>query len=80
MLAALWPREDAQSLDSDRDSSSTALACRERDGAGRCALARTDDLLDLLPHGVQADPQRLQRQRPYAVTIVDEAEQGVLGR
>src|ERR1043165_8991771 len=34
---------------------------RERDVPRRRLLALADDLLDLLPHGVQADPQRLKR-------------------
>ena len=52
---------------------------RERDVPGRRVLALADDLLDLLPQGIQADPQRLQRLRPDAVALADEAEQDVLG-
>jgi len=42
-------------------------------------LALADDLLDLLPHGVQADTQRLQRLGRYTLALMDEAEQEVLG-
>jgi hypothetical protein len=52
---------------------------RERDVPGRRLLALADDLLDLLPHGVKADPQRLQRLGRYPFALVDEAEQDVLG-
>src|SRR5205085_12417548 len=52
---------------------------RERDVPGGRLLALADDLLDLLPHGVQADAQRLQRLGRYTFTLVDEAEQDVLG-
>ena len=45
----------------------------------RLLLAAADDLLDLLPDRVQADPQRLQRLSRYTFTLVDEAEQDVLG-
>jgi len=46
---------------------------------GRRVLALADDLLHLLPHGIQADPQGLQRLRPGAFALADEAEQDVLG-
>ena len=46
---------------------------------GRRLLALADDLLDLLPHRVQADPQRLQRPGRDAVALADQAEQDVLG-
>src|SRR2546429_2942619 len=46
---------------------------------GRRLLALADDLLDLLPPGVQADAQRLQRLGRYTFALVDEAEQDVLG-
>src|ERR1051326_5885663 len=46
---------------------------------GRRLLALADDLLDLLPDRVQADPQRLQRLGRYTFTLMDEAEQDVLG-
>ena len=52
---------------------------RERDVPGGCLLALTDDLLDLLPHRVQADPQRPQRLGRDTFALVDEAEQDVLG-
>ena len=45
----------------------------------RRLLAPADDLLDLLPHRVQADPERLQRPGRVAVALADEAEQDVLG-
>src|SRR5438270_13983620 len=45
----------------------------------RCLLHLADDLLDLLTHGVQADPQRLKRLRRYTLALMDEAEQDVLG-
>ena len=47
------------------------------DSTDPAALA--DDLLDLVPHGIQADPQRLQRLRPDTFALADEAEQDVLG-
>ena len=46
---------------------------------GRRLLALADDLLDLLPHGVQADAQRLERLGRYTFALMDEAEQDVLG-
>jgi predicted metal-dependent phosphoesterase TrpH len=52
---------------------------RDRDVPGRRLLAPADDLLDLLPHGVQADAQRLQRLGRHPLALVDEAEQDVLG-
>ena len=52
---------------------------RERDVPGRRLLALADDLLDLLPHGVQADPQRLEGLGCDALALVDKAEQDVLG-
>jgi fatty-acyl-CoA synthase len=52
---------------------------RERDVPGRRLLAPADDLLDLLPHGIQADLQRLQRPGRDTFALVDEAEQEVLG-
>jgi len=52
---------------------------RERDVPGWRLLAPADDLLDLLPHGVQADAQRLERLGCYTVALADEAEQDVLG-
>jgi hypothetical protein len=38
-----------------------------------------DDLFHLLPHGLQADPQRLQGPGGDALTLADQAEQDVLG-
>ena len=52
---------------------------RERDVPGRRLLALADDLLDLLPHGIQADPQRLERLGRYTFALMDEAKQDVLG-
>jgi hypothetical protein len=52
---------------------------RERDVPRRRRLALADDLLDLLPYRVQADPQRLQGLGRYTFTLMDEAEQDVLG-
>jgi hypothetical protein len=42
-------------------------------------MALADDLLDLLPHRLQADPQRLQGPGRDAFTLVDQAQQDVLG-
>jgi hypothetical protein len=50
----------------------------EGDVPGRRLLSLADDLLDLLPHGLQADPQRLQRLGGYALALVDQAKQDVL--
>jgi transposase len=41
--------------------------------------APADDLLHLLPHRLQADPQRLQRPGGHALALVDQAQQDVLG-
>ena len=46
------------------------------DGAG---AAVTDDLLDLRAHGLERDAERLERLRGDALTLVDQAEQDVLG-
>jgi hypothetical protein len=51
----------------------------ERDVAAGRLLALADDLLDLLAHRVQRDVQALQRLRRDALTLVDQAEQDVLG-
>src|SRR5262249_8116958 len=51
---------------------------RERDVPRRRLLTLADDLLDLLPDRVQADPQRLQGLGRYTFTLMDEAEQHVL--
>src|SRR5487761_1477962 len=50
----------------------------ERDVPGRCLLALADDLLDLLPHRLKADPKRLKRLGRNTLALVDEAEQDVL--
>ena len=44
---------------------------------GRRLLPLADDLLNLLPHGLQADPQRLEGLRGYALALVDQAKQDV---
>ena len=54
-------------------------AGREGDVAGRGLLALADDLLDLLAHGVQGDPEALQSLGGDAFALVDQAEQDVLG-
>ena len=46
---------------------------------GRGPLTLADDLLHLLAHGLQADPERLECLGRYALALVDEAEQDVLG-
>ena len=51
----------------------------ERDVAGRRLLALADDLLDLAAHAFEGDAQRLQRLGRYALALVDQAEQDVLG-
>jgi hypothetical protein len=51
----------------------------ERDVAARGLLAVPDDLLDLLADGLQRDAEGLQRLRGDALTLVDQAEQDVLG-
>jgi hypothetical protein len=51
----------------------------ERDVPGRHLLALADDLLDLLPHCLQADAKRLQDFRGHALTLMDQAQQDVLG-
>ena len=55
-------------------------ARRVRDLPGRRRLlALADDLLHLLPHAIQADPQRFQSLRRDTLTLADQAEQEVLG-
>ncbi len=54
-------------------------AGRERDVPGGRRAALADDLLDLLAHGLEADAQRLERLGRDTLTLVDEAEQDVLG-
>ena len=49
------------------------------DVPGRCLLALADYLLDLLAHGLETDPQGFQGLRRHAFTLVDEAQQDVLG-
>ena len=52
---------------------------REGDVARRGGAAVTDDLLDLGAHGLQRDAERLERLGGDALTLVDQAEQDVLG-
>jgi hypothetical protein len=52
---------------------------RERDVPGGRGLAATDDLGDLLADGLERDVHRLERLRRDAFTLVDEAQQDVLG-
>ena len=52
---------------------------RERRGPGRGRAGQPDGLLDLLPHGLQRDAQRLQRLGRDALTLVDQAQEDVLG-
>src|SRR6476469_6211705 len=54
-------------------------ARRERDVPARRLLALADDLLDLRAHGLQGDVEALQSLGRYALALVDQAEQDVLG-
>ena len=54
-------------------------ARRERDVPARGLLALADGLLDLGPNGLQRDVEALERLGRDAFTLVDEAEQDVLG-
>jgi hypothetical protein len=51
----------------------------EGDVTGRGRLTLADDLLDLRSHGLQGDAQRLKRLGGDAFTLVNQAEQDVLG-
>ena len=51
----------------------------EGDVAGGRRTALTDDLLDLLPHGLERDAERLERFGRDAFALVDQPEQDVLG-
>ena len=51
----------------------------ERDVPARRLLALADDLFDLLAHGVEGDPERLERLRGDSFALVDQTEQDVLG-
>jgi hypothetical protein len=51
----------------------------EGDVPGRGGLALADDLLHLLAHTLQRDPERLERLRGDALALVDQPEQDVLG-
>src|SRR6266849_5367551 len=46
---------------------------------GRGLLPLADDLLHLLAHRLEPDPQRLKRLGRFALALMDEAEQDVLG-
>jgi hypothetical protein len=48
-------------------------------GAGGRRAGQADGLLDLLPHGLQRDAQRLQRLGRDPFTLVDQAQEDVLG-
>src|SRR5206468_3787329 len=50
---------------------------RRRTGGGRSS--GTDGLLNLFPHRLEADPERLERLRGDTLTLVDQAQQDVLG-
>ena len=54
-------------------------ARREGDVARRRRAALADDLLDLAAHGFEADAERFERLRGDALSLVDQAEQDVLG-
>ena len=54
-------------------------ARREGDVARRRRAALADDLFHLAAHGFEADPERFERLRSDTLTLVDEAEQDVLG-
>jgi hypothetical protein len=54
-------------------------ARREGDVARRRRATLADDLLDLAAHCLQGDAERLERLGGDALTLVDEAEQDVLG-
>ena len=54
-------------------------AGRERDVARRRGAAVADDLLDLRAHGLEGDAEGLERLGRDALTLVDQAEQDVLG-
>src|SRR5207302_10653217 len=51
----------------------------EGDGARRRRTALADDLLDLIADGFERDAERLEGLGGDALTLVDEAEQDVLG-
>src|SRR3546814_10609448 len=50
-----------------------------RDVPGRLLLALADEVLHLFAHGIERDVERLERLGGNALTLVDEAEQDVLG-
>ncbi len=51
----------------------------ERDVARWCLLSLTDNLCDLRAHGIERNAKGLKCLGCYALTLVDEAEQDVLG-
>ncbi len=51
----------------------------ERRGATRGGTGRADGLFDLLPDGLEGDPQGLERLCRDALTLVNQTEQDVLG-
>ena len=54
-------------------------ARREGDVARRLLLALADDVLDLLADGVEGDPEAFERLGRDTLTLVDQAQQDVLG-
>ena len=54
-------------------------ARRERDVTRRLLLALADDVLHLLAHGIERNPERLERLGSNALTLVDQTQEDVLG-
>jgi hypothetical protein len=54
-------------------------ARRERDVARRGLATVTDDLFDLRAHGLERDPERLERLGGHSLALVDQPEEDVLG-
>src|SRR5699024_7833081 len=52
---------------------------REGDVAGRGLVALADDVAHLLAHGIEGDPEGLERLGADPLVLVDQAEQDVLG-
>ncbi len=52
---------------------------REGNVPGRRRLALADDLLDLLAHALEADPQALESLGGHAFTLMDQTKKNVLG-
>ena len=49
---------------------------RERRRTARCGAGHADRLFDLLAHGLEGDPQRLERLGGDALALVDQAQEG----